>query len=141
MRVKVTSLPPGDGSSTLIALYAAERQTGFTVQTALLAIWAASATYLTATAAVLTLSFGEAATSLFTPLRQTGVLLFLPFPAVALAGYHAITFGIGIVHSRSIQILEDELFESLPERVKKERKRIGSKQKLAGRISARVSSQ
>lgn len=98
---------------TAATLYTLERAAGQAAQANLLIIWVASTTYATTTLGVLLIFFGdEHAAKLSDIIDPVVLLLFLPFPACALACYHVILFGIGSIHSGSIDILEKELLST-----------------------------
>ena len=89
---------------------------GFSVQSNMLVAWLAATTYFTTAAGVLALvfSFGGGETSTAAYISSgviSGIVALIPFPACAIAGYHVILFGIGMVHSKSIALLEDELMD------------------------------
>ncbi|MGU3502999.1 hypothetical protein [Mycobacterium sp. C31M] len=88
----------GESADALLALYVAEREAGGVVQTSILVIWIAATTYLTAAFGVIGL--------LHDKLDAPYLYYLLPAPACALAGYHLILFGIGVVRSNSIEKLE-----------------------------------
>jgi hypothetical protein len=93
----------------LADLYAVEREAGSAVQTNLVVIWVAATTYLIAAGGGLSVLADNARQG--DPLVNAvwSILYFVPFPACALAGYHLILFGTGVVRSKSIQMVEAEL--------------------------------
>jgi len=115
-------------AEALAALYTAERETGFSVQTNLLTVWIAATTYFTAVLGILAflLKTGDTAGSDMLRLR---LLCALPLPACALAGYHVNLFGIGLIHSKSIELVEQELINETTATLRLEysRKHIGSR--------------
>jgi hypothetical protein len=89
----------------LADLYAVEREAGSAVQTNLVVIWVAATTYLIAAASALSVLADDKSR-----LDEFWIVLYLlPFPACALAGYHLILFGTGVVRSKSIEMVEAEL--------------------------------
>lgn len=95
---------------TVATLYGIERAAGNAVQANLLAVWVASSTYGTAAFGVFLIFFSNLNTDrLDSVANPVALLSVLPFPACALACYHAILFGIGSIHSKSIELLEEEL--------------------------------
>lgn len=105
--------PIGSEMEQLASLYSIEREAGFSVQNSLLAVWSAAVTYaglaIGIYATVLDPEKSPQGGLLFDDLTKAWILLWLPFPAFAIAGYHAILFTIGLVHSRSIGLLENLL--------------------------------
>ena len=113
---------PPRNREALIALYAAERAAGGAVQSSILVIWIGATTYLTT-------AFGVIALMTKQELDVQYVYYLLPIPACALAGYHLILFGIGVVRSGSIELLEEHLVASalgLESKYGLQRRRIGS---------------
>jgi hypothetical protein len=125
------SLPPA--TQTVSALYTIERHMGFSVQTNLLTVWIAATTYLTAALGIVALLFGSEFGKALDENTKVLFLSMLPLPACALAGYHLIFFGIGLIHSDSIQVLERELVKSTTRVVQEEYEcaKIGSKGETA----------
>lgn len=95
----------GESADALLALYVAEREAGGVVQTSILVIWIAATTYLTAAFGVIGL--------LHDKLDAQYLYYLLPAPACALAGYHLILFGIGVVRSNSIEKLEEGVLRKI----------------------------
>lgn len=97
----------------LASLYSMEREAGFSVQINLLAVWSAALTYAGLAGAiyatVLDPQDAQQNNPLFDEFTRAIILLSLPLPGVAIAAYHAILFTIGLVHSRSIGLLESQL--------------------------------
>jgi hypothetical protein len=122
---------PSPEAQNVAALYTIEREMGFSVQTSLITVWLAATTYLTAALGILALLLGNS--SIKGSGTVTLLLYALPGPACALAGYHVILFGIGLIHSKSIELLEREVVNGATQAVKAkyELKSIGSKSETA----------
>jgi hypothetical protein len=93
-------------------MYSAERQAGFSTQTDLLAVWVAAVTYSGVALGIV--ASGQIDASVDRAQGVTGLaaviaFVVIPLPAFAIAAYHLILFGIGMIHSRSIAVLELEL--------------------------------
>jgi len=100
-------------SDALNSLYNAERDAGTAVLTNTLGVWFATTTYITFAFSALHIIHGDLPEGSMVP---PWILYALPYPAFAFAGYHMILFSIGVVRSRSIEILEEQIMQgSSPE--------------------------
>lgn len=97
-----------DCSDSLYSLYTAEREAGTSVLTNTLGVWFATTTYITFAFSALHIIKGEIPKGELVPAL---ILFALPYPAIAFAGYHMILFSIGVVRSRSIGILEEQIMQ------------------------------
>ncbi len=116
----------------MAALYTIERETGFSVQTNLLTVWIAATTYFTAVLGILAILL-TAGDDLDNVLLKAILMSTLPLPACALAGYHLNLFGIGLIHSNSIELLEQELVNEATDKIQVDyfHKQIGSRSETA----------
>lgn len=116
----------------MAALYTVERETGFSVQTNLLTVWIAATTYFTAVLAIFAVLL-TAGGDLNNVHLNALLMSALPLPACALAGYHLNLFGIGLIHSDSIELLEQELVNEATVKVRADYsdKKIGSRSETA----------
>lgn len=126
-----TSTDSASESQAVAALYVIEREVGYTIQSNLLTMWIAASTYFTAVVGVLAVLLGSE-NSLSTG-AKAALMCALPLPACALAGYHLYVFGIGLIRSRSIELLERELVRDATHAVRRDYadRRIGSKGETA----------
>jgi hypothetical protein len=116
---------PAPDPPAVASLYAVERQIGSSIQKDILSIWFAATTYFTAAIGIIVLLHNSSIA--IGPTPKIWVLFALPLVACAFAGYHLILFGIGAVHSRSIEHLEREMISQTTTAVQKDWRAVPSR--------------
>lgn len=117
----MSNLPkPDSGLNTLVALYGAERAAGTSILTNTLALWFAATTYSTFAFGALHVLTTNSTPGAASPPVSQFVFYAVPYPACAFAGYHMILFGIGVVRSKSIELIEKDLISHSPHAISKQ---------------------
>jgi hypothetical protein len=115
------NVPIRESKFSLAEFYAVEREAGAAVQTNIVGVWIAATTYLIAAFVALG-SYDSGQIKLTLP-----ALLLIPFPACALAGYHLLLFGTGVVRSKSIELVERALASESDAALRGKWDRLGSR--------------